>query len=56
LRETAEVLGRGGSHYTTNPLSEIIKNPAEVERINKVILPRIFEEIYKILIPEPEDN
>jgi hypothetical protein len=54
LKETAEVLGRGGSHYTSNPLSELIKNPAEVERINKVLLPAIFEQIYKILQPEHE--
>ena len=52
LKETAEVLGRGGSHYTTNPLAEKIKNPAEVERINKVLLPAIFAEIYKILLPK----
>ena len=48
LQTTAEVLGRGGSHYTANPLSELIKNPKEVTRINEVILPRLFEEIYKL--------
>src|SRR6266498_252120 len=45
LKKTAEVLERGGSHYTTNPISELIKNPAEVSRINETILPKIFEEI-----------
>ena len=49
LKETAEVLGRGGSHYTTNPAKDIIINKDEVERINNVVLPQIFEEIYKIL-------
>lgn len=49
LRETAEVLGRGGAHQSTNPLAELIKNPAEVERINGTILPAVFDEIYKIL-------
>ena len=49
LRETAEVLGRGGSHYTTNPVSEIIKNTDEVERINNVVLPAIFEKIDELL-------
>ena len=51
LRETAEVLGRGGSHYTSNPCENVIKNPEEVKRINEVVLPAIFEAIYKILIP-----
>lgn len=49
LRETAEVLGRGGAHYTTNPLSDIIKNPNEVKRINEEILPLLFDKIYEIL-------
>lgn len=49
LKKTAEVLGRGGSHYTTNPAKDLIINKEEVERINKIVLPQIFEEIYKIL-------
>lgn len=49
LKQTAEVLGRGGSHYTTNPCSDLIKNPDEVARINNVVLPAIFDEVYKIL-------
>lgn len=48
LKETAEVLGRGGSHYTTNPIKELITNQKEVERINKIILPALFDEIYKL--------
>jgi len=55
LKETAEVLGRGGSHYTNNPCSELITNKDEVTRINTTVLPAIFEEIYKILIPA-QDN
>jgi hypothetical protein len=51
LKETAEVLGRGGAHYTTNPCADLIKNVDEVKRINEIVLPQIFEEIYKILIP-----
>lgn len=50
LKETAEVLGRGGSHYTTNPAQALIINKDEVERINSIVLPQIFEEIYKILV------
>lgn len=49
LKSTAEVLGRGGAHYTTNPCCELIKNSEEVERINKKVLPAIFKEIEKLL-------
>ncbi len=49
LKETAEVLGRGGSHYTKNPCSLIIMNKEEVKRINEIVLPEIFKEIYAIL-------
>lgn len=49
LKETAEVLGRGGSYYTTNPCKDLIVNQDEVNRINEVILPAIFDEIYLIL-------
>jgi len=48
LKNTAEVLGRGGSHISINPLSELIINKDEVTRINEVVLPAIFEEIEKI--------
>lgn len=56
LKETAEVLGRGGTHMTTNPCAKIITNKKEVERINEVVLPSIFEEIYKILIPAQDND
>jgi predicted CopG family antitoxin len=49
LKETAEVLGRGGSHYTNNPVSNIIKNEAEAKRINDIVLPSIFEALQAIL-------
>jgi hypothetical protein len=49
LKETAEVLGRGGVHYASNPASETIKNEEEVKRINEIVLPEIFEEIHKII-------
>ena len=49
LKETAEVLNKGGSYLSKNPCSEIIKNPDEVKRINEVVLPEIFDAIYKIL-------
>lgn len=49
LKEAAEVLGRGGSNLTTNPSNDVIMNKEEVERINNIVLPHIFDEIYKIL-------
>ena len=48
LKETAELLGRGGSNYKSNPCSELIKNNAEVERINNIVMPALFDEIYKL--------
>jgi len=55
LRETAEMLGRGGSHLTTNPIADLIKNTDEVKRINEVIMPQLFDEIYKV-INRNQDN
>ena len=49
LQEAAEVFGRGGSHYTTNPCKDIIINKNVVTTINNIVIPAIFEEIYKIL-------
>ena len=49
LKETAEVLGRGGSYITTNPCAELIKNVEEAKRINKIVLPTIFDSIQKLI-------
>lgn len=49
LKECAEVLGLGGSNYITNPCKDLIINIDEVTHINNVVLPQIFEEIYKLL-------
>jgi len=49
LKNTCEVLGRGGSHLTSNPCKSLITNEKEVNRINKFVLPAVFDEIYKIL-------
>jgi hypothetical protein len=48
LKETAEVFGRGGSHITTNPCAELIKNPELVKKINEELLPTVFMEIEKL--------
>lgn len=49
LKESAEVLGRGGSHYTTNTCKDIIINKLEVERINSIVLPSLFNELDTLL-------
>lgn len=49
LKETAETLGRGGSHYTANPCADLIKNKDETNRINSVVLPAIFDAINELL-------
>lgn len=49
IRNYSDMLNRGGTNYSENPLKDVIKNDVEYERINKVALPRLFEEIYKLL-------
>jgi hypothetical protein len=56
LKKTSEIFHRGGSHITNNPCSEIIKNEEWCEKINKEILPSVFDEIYKILSPNDNNN
>ena len=48
LKEIVEVYDRGGSHYASNPLADIIRNHEEVKRINETLLPKIFIEIDKL--------
>lgn len=52
LQNTAKVLGTGSSHITTNPISKLIMNTEETDRINQIVLPKLFKEIYKILTPK----
>lgn len=51
LKEFAALYHSGGSGTSTNPLQSILKNEAQENHINKVLLPKVFEEIYKILNP-----
>jgi len=48
LKEVAEILGRGGCQLTKNPLAELIKNQTEVNRINQIVLPQVFDAIDEI--------
>lgn len=49
LKDAAEVLGRGGAHYSSNPCKDIITNNSEVERINTIVLPSIFDKIQELI-------
>ena len=48
LKDIADVYRCGGSHYTSNPLADILRNPEEYKRINENLLPKIFIEIDKL--------
>lgn len=48
LKETAEVLHRGGSNYSNNPFKELIKNEDEVKRINEIVLPKLLQAVINI--------
>lgn len=50
LKESAELLGRGGSHITTNPLAELLTDKAYTEKINTVYIPAVTAKIIEILI------
>ena len=49
LKEYSNVVYTGGSNISGNPLKEVIKSEEEYNRINKTVLPQLFEEVYKIL-------
>ena len=49
----------GGSHYSTNPCADLIKNPDEVKRINEVLTPKLIDEMYValgVVDPMEEDD
>lgn len=48
-REYSDMIYRGGAYYTSNPAKETIMNKDEYTRINKVVIPTIMTELYKIL-------
>ena len=56
LKMTAEVLGRGGSHYAVNPLSEEIKHHNEVRRINNYLIPKLIDKMYVVLGVVPDEE
>ena len=48
-RKYSDMLYRGGSYYASNPVAGTIQNIAEYGRINKVVIPALLENLYKIL-------
>ena len=48
LKEAAQIYEVGSLYYSRNDIINVIINPTEVERINKVVLPKIFDEIYEM--------
>ena len=55
-RHYADMIWRGGAHYTQNPCEEIIKNETEYKRINDVVIPAMLKELYKILDGEKTEG
>lgn len=51
MKEYAEVVHRGGSHYTNNVCKDILKSETEYNRINKEVMPAVMQEVYKLLTP-----
>jgi len=56
MKKAAEVFGRGGSHMSSNPASEAIKNESIVRDINERVLPAIFAEIDKLFTDTPANQ
>ena len=49
LKEAAEVLGRGGSHMTTNPCKDTIINTDEVTRLNEIVIPELCQTFWDLI-------
>lgn len=46
LKDAAEVLYRGGSHYGTNPESDFIKQHNNEDQLNQIVLPRLLQSFW----------
>ena len=49
IREYSDLCKLGGSHYTKNPVKDILCDESEYDKINKIKLPKLFEAVYKLL-------
>ena len=48
-KEYAFMLHTGGAHFTSNPCADIIRDLSEWDRINKVVIPAVCDEVYGLL-------
>ena len=55
-RKYADMLHCGCSGITDNPATDTICNDEERNRINKVVIPKIMEQVYTLLTPEKENK
>jgi hypothetical protein len=51
LKKAAEMWHTGGAHITTNPLLTLLKRPEEEKHINENLMPKLFAEVSRILVP-----
>lgn len=49
LKRIAEIYGRGGCFYTTNPIKNLLQNKEEAAKINNILIPAALDALYKIL-------
>lgn len=49
LRSMSDLTNLGGSHITSNPCKEMLKDDIMFNHINSVLIPNIINEIYKVL-------
>lgn len=43
MKESAELLGRGGAHYTNNPMKDIIQDKEYTTKLNDDVLPKVMQ-------------
>lgn len=48
-RRYADMLHSGSSHFTANPCKELIQNPEEYDRINKVVIPSLWAKTKELI-------
>jgi hypothetical protein len=49
LKEAAEVIGRSGSHMTTNPCKNVITNKTETARLNERVIPELCQTLWDLI-------
>lgn len=54
-RHYADMLHRGGSNYTKNPVKAAIQNDMEYTRINQQVIPAVLQRVYTLLRPSEEE-